>query len=70
MPKSTLKDQIKDLLIDIRCAYRDGLISYAIECEQEVLQLLFSIDPQCNKYGYYHGCEQILKTKVNPIEGN
>lgn len=54
MSTPILKDQAKDLLIDIKCAYRDGLTSYAIECELEILQLLFSDSPKHDKYGYYH----------------
>lgn len=52
MNKSTVTDQIKDLLIEIKCAYRDGLEQYAIKCEMEVLRLAFG-NPTVNKYGYY-----------------
>ena len=50
-----MKDQIKDILVDIRCAYRDGLVEYAMKLERELLKLAFSSNVIVDKYGYYHG---------------
>ena len=50
-----MTDQIKDILVDIRCAYRDGLTEYAMKLETELLRLSFSSNVIKDKYGYYHG---------------
>ena len=56
--KPLVSDQIKDILVDIRCAYRDhpqdpDFEAYAVKCELQVLRLATTIDPVMDKYGWY-----------------
>ena len=44
--------QIKDLLVDIRCGYRDGLGTYAMLIELEVIALITG-SSKMDRYGYY-----------------
>ena len=47
-----LRYQIKDMLVDIRCAYRDGHEAMAMEREREVLALAFG-SPKMDQWGYF-----------------
>ena len=44
--------QLKDMLIDIRCAYRDGMDDYAMSIERDVLTISRN-NATMNQYGYF-----------------
>lgn len=44
--------QIQDLLVDLRCAYRDGMNTYAMRLEQEIVALITGAS-KMDRYGYY-----------------
>ena len=51
-----VNDYILDLMVDIKCAYRDNseslpLENYANECERELLRLAFKADHKLSQYG-------------------
>ena len=50
--RQLLRYQIRDLLVDIRCAYRDGLEVYAMGLERDVIRL-GSNDCTMGQYGWF-----------------
>jgi len=46
------RDQIKDMLTDIRCAYRDNMPIYAESVERDLLRIA-SNNATMDQYGWY-----------------
>lgn len=51
--QSLLRDIIRDLIVDVRCAERDGLSEYAAKCRADLRKVLPTRHaPDLDRYGW------------------